>query len=171
MNMKKEFLIRPGKVEDAPGITYVQTYTWKTTYSGLMPEEILDNRIKELPKRTENTRRRLEAGDPYLVAETEGKIVGMAVCLPSRNPDYPEDGEIQAIYILKEYQKAGIGRQLFSGCMAYLRQQGHENMIVNCLDGNPSALFYEKMGGVVVGTRQDPMGDGVINEIIFRFGL
>ena len=129
--MKKEFLIRPGKVEDAPGITYVQTYTWKTTYSGLMPEEILDNRIKELPKRTENTRRRLEAGEPYLVAEAEGKIVGMAVCLPSRNPDYPEDGEIQAIYILKEYQKVGIGRQLFSGCMRSNSSLAWDEKLIN----------------------------------------
>ena len=169
--MGKEVLIRQGVPQDAAGITYVQTYTWKTTYSGLMPEEILDNRIKELDKRTEITRRRLENGDPYFVAQMQGKIVGMAVCVPSRDPDFPEDGEIQAIYLLKEYQKSGIGRQLFSRCKEYLVQQGHKNMIVNCLDGNPSARFYEKMGGIAVGKRQDPMGDGVINETIFRFVL
>ena len=45
-------------------------------------------------------------------------------------------------------------------------------MIVNCLEGNPSALFYQKMGGIAVGKRQDPLGEGlVIHETIFRFRL
>jgi GNAT superfamily N-acetyltransferase len=161
--------IRPAAAEDAPEIEYVRLYTWKTTYSGLMPEEMLDQRIADIAKRTEVTRQKIKEGLPYFAAEYQGRIVGMAVCTPSRDPDYPQDGEIQAIYILKAYQGLGIGRALFSFCREYLCSCGHKEMIVNCLEGNPSAAFYEKMGGKAVGKRQDPMGDIVIKETIFRF--
>ena len=169
--MKKTMHIRPAVVSDAPEIEAVRLYTWKTTYSGLMPEKMLDQRIAEIEKRTEVTRCRIAEGLPYFAAEYDGKIVGMAVCTPSRSPDYPQDGEIQAIYILKAYQGLGIGRKLFLYCCEYLRGCGHTEMIVNCLDGNLSAAFYEKMGGKIVGKRQDPLGDIVISETIFRFAI
>jgi ribosomal protein S18 acetylase RimI-like enzyme len=31
----------------------------------------------------------------------------------SRNENYPNSGEIVAIYVLQEYQKLGIGKNLF----------------------------------------------------------
>jgi len=169
--MKKSVYIRPAVVSDAPEIEAVRLYTWKTTYLGLMPEKMLDQRIADIEKRTEITRQKIADGQPFFAAEYDGQIVGMAVCTPSRNPDYPGDGEIQAIYILKAFQGLGIGRKLFDFCCEYLRGCGHTEMIVNCLDGNPSAAFYEKMGGQVIGKRQDPLGDTVINEIIFRFAI
>lgn len=167
-----EIIIRPAVPEDGLGIAQVQAYTWKTTYAGLMPDAVLDKRIAEIPQRAEKNRERILDGETFFVLESEKKVVGMAVCKPSRNPDYPEDGEIQAIYILKEYQGRGLGRKLFSHCEEYLRKCGHSNMIVNCLDGNPTAHFYGKMGGAEVGKRCDLLGEGVmLHETIFRFAL
>ena len=74
-----------------------------------MPEANLDARIEQIPERADSVRQRIVAGEDFFVAECGDRIVGMAVCKASRNPDYPLDGEIQAIYILKEYQGRRIG--------------------------------------------------------------
>ena len=49
-----EFTIRKATLADALGIAIVSVYTWKTAYSGLLPEEMLDKRLADLPKMAEN---------------------------------------------------------------------------------------------------------------------
>ena len=46
-----EFIIRKAKEEDAKDIVYVNTYTWLTTYKGLMPDELLEERVKTIDDR------------------------------------------------------------------------------------------------------------------------
>ena len=46
-----DILMRKAKQSDARGIVEVNTYTWLTTYKGLMPDEILDNRVKTIEDR------------------------------------------------------------------------------------------------------------------------
>ena len=41
---------------DAYGISYVSAHSWKETYTGLLPEEYLNNRIKNIPNRVESTK-------------------------------------------------------------------------------------------------------------------
>lgn len=45
--------IRKAQREDALGITIVQVYTWKTTYEGVMPDEMINIRIEELRERAD----------------------------------------------------------------------------------------------------------------------
>ena len=50
-----DILMRKAKQSDARGIVEVNTYTWLTTYKGLMPDEILDNRVKTIEDRVSKT--------------------------------------------------------------------------------------------------------------------
>lgn len=151
-NMK--FQIRKARVEDALPITIVSAYTWKTTYSGLMPETMLDQRIADIPKNVEHIRKSIQENENYLVAVVDHTVVAFcAYCSPCRNPDYADSGEIGALYCLKGYQGYGIGKALFLAAAKELHKKGHKTMLIDCLKGNSTLAFYEHMGGRVVGER------------------
>ena len=74
------FEIRKAVPEDALGITIVNVYTWKTTYTGLMPDDVIDARIAELMERTEKCRTEIEENDNFMVASVENNIIGFCRC-------------------------------------------------------------------------------------------
>ena len=150
-----EFTIRKATLADALGIAIVSVYTWKTAYSGLLPEEMLDKRLADLPKMAENMKKQIIDRDNYFVATVDDTVVGFtAFCSPCRNPDYADSGEIGALYCLKGYNGYGIGRALFEAAVKELVQRGHKTMIIDCLRGNPTLGFYEHLGGRVVAERE-----------------
>lgn len=150
-----EFTIRKATLADALGIAIVSVYTWKTAYSGLLPEEMLDKRLADLPKMAENMKKQIIDRDNYFVATVDDTVVGFtAFCSPCRNPDYADSGEIGALYCLKGYNGYGIGRALFEAAVKELVQRGHKTMIIDCLRGNPTLGFYEHLGGKVVAERE-----------------
>ena len=150
-----EFTIRKATLADALGIAIVSVYTWKTAYSGLLPEEMLDKRLADLPKMVENMKKQIIDRDNYFVATVDDTVVGFtAFCSPCRNPDYADSGEIGALYCLKGYNGYGIGRALFEAAVKELVQRGHKTMIIDCLRGNPTLGFYEHLGGKVVAERE-----------------
>ena len=150
-----EFTIRKATLADALGIAIVSVYTWKTAYSGLLPEEMLDKRLADLPKMAENMKKQIIDRDNYFVATVDDTVVGFtAFCSPCRNPDYADSGEIGALYCLKGYNGYGIGRALFEAAVKELVQRGYKTMIIDCLRGNPTLGFYEHLGGRVVAERE-----------------
>ena len=150
-----EFTIRKATLADALGIAIVSVYTWKTAYSGLLPEEMLDKRLADLPKMVENMKKQIIDRDNYFVATVDDTVVGFtAFCSPCRNPDYADSGEIGALYCLKGYNGYGIGRALFEAAVKELVQRRHKTMIIDCLRGNPTLGFYEHLGGKVVAERE-----------------
>ena len=150
-----EFTIRKATLADALGIAIVSVYTWKTAYSGLLPEEMLDKRLADLPKMAENMKQQIIDRDNYFVATVDDTVVGFtAFCSPCRNPDYADSGEIGALYCLKGYNGYGIGRALFEAAVKELVQRGHKTMIIDCLRGNPTLGFYEHLGGKVVAEHE-----------------
>lgn len=86
-----EFQIRKAVPTDALGIAIVSAYTWKTAYSGLLPAEMLDQRIKSLPQLAENMRQIIGEKDNILVATVENTLVAFCVFHQSRDENYPAE--------------------------------------------------------------------------------
>ena len=153
------------------GIAIVQAYTWLTAYAGLLPDEVLQSRVERVPAQGEYIASQIEHGS-YVVADCAGAIIGFVALSMSRNEDYPKDGEIQALYVLQGFHNRNVGRRLFEYGVRKLQHDGCDHLIVNCLDGNPSMGFYLRMGGKVVGEREDTIRGGfVICEKIIRFDI
>lgn len=164
--------IRKAVPADALGIAIVCVYTWQTTYAGLLPDSILKKRISGLKETAERFRKSIAEKENYIVAATEeNTIVGFCAYAASRNDDFPDSGEIIALYVLKGFQKTGLGKRLFAAGVQVLREQNFSSMILNCLDGNPSVGFYQHMGGRIAAQRQDKMKDSVITENILYFQI
>jgi len=62
--------------------------------------------------------------------------------------DQNYDCEMYAFYILKEYQRQGLGTRLFYKMLQFLKTFEYKSLIIWVLKENPACLFYEKMGGV-----------------------
>ncbi len=166
-----DFGIRKAVPKDALSIAIVSVYTCKTAYSGLIPDEILDKRIKNLPQNAERMKDWIETNDNFLVATVKDTIVAFCTYLPSRNEDYSGCGEIEALYCLEGYQGYGIGKVLFKKATEALSAMGFDAMILNCLRGNPALGFYEHMGGSIIGEREDISGNVTLVEDILYYNF
>ncbi|WP_340016691.1 GNAT family N-acetyltransferase [Paenibacillus sp. FSL K6-1318] len=63
------------------------------------------------------------------------------------------DGELYAIYLLKEVQQTGIGQRLSTHVVNHLRTLNMKRLIIWALERNSACRFYEKMGGTPVHTQ------------------
>ncbi|MBR4036347.1 MAG: GNAT family N-acetyltransferase [Oscillospiraceae bacterium] len=168
-----DIIIRKATAGDATGIAIVRAYTWATAYHGLMPDSVLAGRIDAVPQNAGRMKSFIEKGlFEYIVATHNNAVIGFAGYGKSRNPEYPDDGEISALYVLKGFAGMGTGRKIFEFAARQLKKDGYTNMIINCLCGNPSINFYRHMGGQIVGSREDEIfGGHKIKEDIIRFNL
>ena len=167
----EKFLVRKALPDDAYGINYVNAHTWYATYKWLMPDKFLEMRVNSIDERTEKTRKLIEDGEKYLVvenAETK-EIIWMMIYWSSRNENYPNSWEINAIYILPEYQKLWLGKKLFLAWIDELIKLWYKDMILNVLEWNNTINFYKKYGWKVVWERFDNIGKITIHENIMYF--
>ena len=89
--------IRKAKAKDAKGIIEVNVKTWITTYSGIIPQEVLNNKeqtINESIKKCEET---VEKDDNVLVAIENEQVVGIASYGKARAVNEGKTGELYSI--------------------------------------------------------------------------
>jgi phosphinothricin acetyltransferase len=102
-------------------------------------------------------------GYPYLVAETDGGIVGYAYAGPNRaRPAYRWSVE-DSIYIVPQRQGRGIGRALLERLIAEAEAGGFRQMIAVIGDsGNTASIeLHRRAGFRLVGT---------FENVGFKFG-
>lgn len=157
--------IRKATLTDAKGLARVHVDSWRTTYLNIVPDEYLNSLSYEnFEQRWINN---LPNGGVY-VAETEsGEIVGFSSGGKERSGKYTGfDGEIYAIYILKEYQGQGIGRELVKPITVELKEMGFNSMLVLVLRDNPSRNFYEALGAKYIDEVEVEIGRKQLPELV-----
>ena len=144
---------------------------FRAAYRGILADAFLED--LEEPRFPAKFDRALS--DPRslaLVAEEDGRVVGVCYAGPSREPGYP-GGEVHAIYLLPEAQGKGLGRALFEEALRFLEETGQTPVWVWVIEANERARgFYRRMGGVEAGVRAsrlpDPEGRPV-RLVAYRF--
>lgn len=158
--------IRFANIEDAQQIAHVNVESWITTYNGIIPDEFLEGlraKIYETTMRVQNKLRdeRIES----VVCERDSAVVGFATYGREREGDPQYEGELYAIYFLKEYQNKGWGKELFKRTVNGLVEMGMNSMIIWALEDNEACGFYEKMGGKKVKKKVIEIGGKELNEV------
>jgi GNAT superfamily N-acetyltransferase len=151
--------IRRATPEDRFGMARVHVESWKTTYRGMVPDDRLDSLTVEsdIAGGFGSLLQEPRPGFAQFVATTNpGEVVGFAAACPNREPDGEYTGELGAIYILRPYQRLGVGTSLVRAVARFLGNEGHTSMIVWVLEQNPYRRFYEKLGGTPVRKRMGP---------------
>jgi len=151
-----EINIRKAKISDLNGIIRVHIETWKTAYKGVVPDEYIRGfavrtRNKGWQKRLKNS---IEENLFFVAENNKSEIVGFAIggLERSKNPNYK--GELMSIYILKEYQRQGIGKALTGKIAGELMKMNINTMLVWVLENNPYRAFYDILGGKVVDKKE-----------------
>ena len=161
--------IREANISDAAGLARVSVDSWRSTYSGIIPQEFLVSLTYE--SRTRRWEERLldidGPGFTFVVEDGFGNIIGYAGGLKgnSGNPVYT--GEVGDIYVLKEYQDQGIGRRLMATIALRLKEYGHSSLLVWTFEDNPYRTFYEVLGGQPAGEKIAETGGKKLKEVAY----
>ena len=130
---------------------------WGETYRGLMPDEILDGRSLE---RWVDMARKYPDGKR--VAYIDGAAAGVIAFLPQTREfaSFRDGGEIAALYVLKRFQRHGVGKALLERA---LKELGGGRVTLFVLKGNENAVgFYRAMGFGLTGHE---ISDGGLTEL------
>lgn len=157
--------VREGTQTDIPAIARVRIASWRTTYVGIVAQEVLDGLNQEDAER--RIRQHLGAGSFYYVAEEEsGNIVGFVTGGPQHDGDREYTGEVYALYLLQSHQGRGLGKQLMTQAAERLAAAGHTSLLVWCIKTNaPACRFYEALGGSAVREQQFQIGPDLLTEV------
>jgi len=162
--------IRRARIDDAAAIAHVHVETWRSTYAGMLPEDMLV-RLSSAAHEARWWRRVLgrfrRRHFVYVAEHADDGVVGFISGGPSRDRNLREDGEVYALYLLDEYHGRGIGRALFIKLAARLKRECGPSLLVWVLSSNPSRFFYEAMGGRRIATRDERMGDVAVTETAY----
>jgi L-amino acid N-acyltransferase YncA len=161
--------IREANVSDAAAIAKVHVDSWRTTYTGVVPDEYLAQLSYE--QRGQVWRDILSthgAKEFVYVAEAESSnIIGFASGGPERSGNPVYKGELYAIYLLEGYQRKGIGGQLAQAIVKRLVQEGFQSMLVWVLANSPSQDFYSALGGQRVYEQEITIGEARLVEVAY----
>jgi ribosomal protein S18 acetylase RimI-like enzyme len=140
--------LRRATVEDALLLAQIHVDAWRAAYRGLVPDAFLERFTYEL-REVGFRQAPAENAEETYVAALDGEAVGILTVGIGRDPDLDicRTGEIWGIYLLPDYWRQGIGRQLATAAERMLRDKGYEEAILWVLADNQSARrFYEAMG-------------------------
>jgi GNAT superfamily N-acetyltransferase len=144
------FSLRRATPDDAEAMVRMHLAAWRESYGQLLPEEFFAVREAELPARILRQRDYLLGpAKPQLAFDDGGRLVGMAVSGPRRDPDGPCALELHMLYTLRRVYGTGVGQALVDAVL------GQDPAYLWVLEDNPRAqAFYRKNGFVPDGARQ-----------------
>lgn len=146
--------IRAAKRGDGRAIGRVHVESWRDTYAGVLPDSMLVRMKADAEGRKWEAA--VQGGDTVLVAENEdGDVVGFGNCGAARPFGLSFTGEVYTLYVLADYQGAGLGGRLLGALFGKLAAAGHRSAVIWVLEANPSRFFYEAMGGRRVAERAE----------------
>ena len=161
---------RPATPADAMDIAYIHVDTWQTAYRGMIPDSYLDT-LSLAGRGNWWLSVLTDLNNPtflFIAEDEQGQPVGFVEGGPQRNEKLPYEGELYAIYVLKEHQGKGLGRDLLLATARELCNRGINNMLLWVLkDNDPSRGFYEKLGGVLTGEQQFDLAGTTLTEVSY----
>lgn len=108
--------------------------------------------IKDIEKARQAFLREINKGDNYIVAEDNGKIIGLVSWLMHGRPSHGL-AELYHIITLKESRGKGVGRKLFKMMIEEIKKEYKKNnsnlrklFLLTRSTNKGTHIFYEKLG-------------------------
>jgi ribosomal protein S18 acetylase RimI-like enzyme len=136
--------IREATAADIPALADLHVRTWNATYPKVEKKPTVEIRERQW-------RQAFEVTDGswfcFVVEDRNGALVGFAKGIPYSHPDLPDfAGELSKIYLLRDYQRQGLGRRLLGHVVRRFLSQGVASILLFADPQNPSCRFYEALG-------------------------
>ena len=162
--MNTEFV--PAKASDAATISALRQRIWDTTYRGIYPDAVIDDFDYDRHQQRDLKKISDPSFTVYLIRDG-GEDIGYFVFQDTGTGVW-----LHSLYVLREYQHRGIGKQAFSILKDYCMEKGISRFACSCSPHNENAMrFYQRMGGVVINTdtgHENRQEDGVTFEFHVR---
>ena len=144
--MSGEITFRRATPEDAQALGAMHVQSWRESYRGLMPDNVLD--ALDPVQRAQRWRCNLQGGACIMLAVSGDEILGFVGWGVARDPLLHGGGEIYGLYVLAKAQRQGLGGRLLALGAAALAEQGFPRFSLWVFAGNaPARRFYAVMGG------------------------
>ncbi len=148
---------RKATINDAANIANVHCQSWRETYPGVVPAQIIDSWANE-QQRTQSWQDNFAAAKQYVwVAHQGEQMVGYASAGAANQSNNLADGDpaftgqLFALYLVQAAKRKGIGQALVTLALNELKTAGHRHIRVEVLKGNePAIAFYKSVGAVYV---------------------
>jgi diamine N-acetyltransferase len=118
-----------------------------------------------------------ELEDPayvFRLAEDDGRPAGFLKLGPLSLPVEPAGKaiELRQLYVLNDWQGAGIAKELIDWFLAEARDRGAEELYLTVyVDNHRARRFYERYGFEVVGSYDFMVGEQADEDLIMRLTL
>ena len=158
--MNVDFIL--AKADDAVTISMLRQRIWDTTYRGIYPDAVIDDFNYDWHQERDLKKIADPSFTVYLIKHDDEDI-GYFIFQHAGSGVW-----LRSLYVLREYQHKGIGKQAFAILKDYCREKGINHFACDCSPHNENAIqFYQRMGGVVTKTdtgHENKQEDGVIFE-------
>lgn len=173
------FVVRPGIAADAEAIAAIYVETWRATYPGMLPDNVLVRMSNEAQARywarlLSHSRGTeiVQVAARATAGRGDGAVVGFGsagIGRHARRSGATHEGEIFTLYVRPDWQNRGVGRRLICALLGDLRAQGCTEAMLWVLAENPSRFFYEAMGGRRTYERVEKLWGKNVPQIGYRW--
>lgn len=150
--------IRPALLADAPAVARLHLKSWRDAYRDLAPAEA----YRVMDEAMRRARWTAILTDPpahqlVLVAERDGRLLGMGAASAPSEAAFGDRGEIKSVYIDPDAKRTGLGRRLMALLAGQLTAWNYPGAALGVVAGNtPAIAFYQALGGRIAGRYADP---------------
>ena len=143
-NTTKTFVIREATSADVPALAQLHVTTFNETHAPVL----MNGPTYEV--REHQWRQAFQSADGswfcFVIEGPSGELIGFAKGQRYAHPDQPDfAGELNKIYLLREYHRRGLGRRLVGYIARRFLSQGISSMLLFGDARNPSNRFYEAL--------------------------
>ena len=137
--------VREAARDDIPALAELHVKTWNDTYgSAVNPTtyQLRERQWREQFDRTDGS------WFCFVVENRDGQLVGFAKGKTYASDEQPGySGKLDKIYLLRDYQRLGLGRRLVGHVARRFLDQGISTMVLFGTPQNPSCAFHQALGG------------------------
>ena len=167
------FTLRDATEDDAASLAQMHIAGWRAAYDGLVDQAVLDT--LDATERARDWTGWMADGLTPLIASLDGRDAGfisfgkLKTPPPGLSPIRPlYSAEVYALYLLPDFWRQGLGRQLLSAAAIRLKDQRHKSLCLWVMEKNRRANdFYKALGGQRCGKKQADVGCKMLTEVCY----
>lgn len=139
--------IRKSYPTDAYTLINIKDIVWKSEFYDFLPNGIIFEMAHNIEKRINHLKDQITENNRIFVALNDDIPVGYIFYAKAQNGMYESSAEIREIYILPEFQRKGIGTQLFEKAIEEIKKIGYKSLVLYCPWESKGISFFLKMNG------------------------